>query len=249
MPKSPFKVIFKKELIPKVYFVTFQAEYDSGYRAGQFFSIEVANKEFRPYSTVHCSRTPPIYFPETKALPVLEEGEYVSFMISTKPGGIASEYFDKVENNQFTTGVGPSGSFRYYPNDRPKAFIATGTGLAPFVPMVEGILKNNPLADLSVFFGCWKISDNFCEQFFPNFYNKPAYPNFKIYILAEDIEGNPQSNFLKEGRVTTVVPATISEVKDSDYYICGHPAMCTAMEEVLKEHGCEDNVFSEKFGK
>jgi ferredoxin-NADP reductase len=243
MPKSNFKLVYKKSLIPKTYFLTFYTESELEFIPGQFFSLEVDPKTFRSYSTVQVSKNPPAYF--DTGLNKLEKGNYVSFMISTKPGGPASEFFDRVNVEQELIAIGPNGKFTLNKNNKPKAFIATGTGLAPFVPMIEDILQENKEAEIKLFFGVWNKESDFLSEFFKN---SQEYPNFKLYTVIDEATENIDEYNLA-GRVTTVVPNIISDVNTYDYYLCGHPAMVTAMSEVLEQNGAKDNVYMEKFGK
>lgn len=249
MPKMIFNLVFQKQLIPKVHFITFQTENELDFQAGQFFSIEVQPKVFRSYSTVEVSKTPPQFFSDSHSLSTLENGNYVSFMISTKPGGTASNFFEtEAKDGIHLEAIGPSGRFQLVQNAQNKVFICTGTGLAPFIPMIKNILADNQEASIQLFFGCWKISDNFVNQFFQEFLNNPKYPNFKIITVAEDLEGQSENEDLKLGRVTTVIPELLADFVTNDFYLCGHPAMVTDMETVLKSKGVLENIHLEKFG-
>jgi len=249
MPKMNFKLVFQTQLIPKVHFITFQTDSEIIFSPGQFFSIEVAPKVFRSYSTVEVSKQPPIFFSESQKLTVLEKGNYVSFMISTKPGGTASNFFETKVNEEISLeAVGPAGRFGMVSNPQGKVFICTGTGLAPFVPMIEGLLAENPDTKIQLFFGCWKLSDNFVSQFFQKFEDRIKYPNFKIITVAEDLEGQQENENLRSGRVTTVIPEILKDFVTNDFYLCGHPAMVADMESVLKNSGVTENIHLEKFG-
>ena len=168
-------------------------------------------------------------------------------MISTKPGGTASVFFDEITVGTKLNAIGPSGRFALVNNDKPKVFVATGTGLAPFISMVHTIIKTNPEAKLDVFFGCWDLSGNFVNRFYNDIVN--TTPNLRIFTVAEDLKGEPETETTKGGRVTTVIPEVISDFNGTDFYLCGHPAMVAAMEEVLRQNGAGDsNIIMEKFG-
>ena len=246
MPRLNFKLVHKKELISKTYFLVFQTDSEMDFKPGQFFSLEVAPKTFRSYSTVSVSKNPPTYF-ETN-LKTLESGFYISFMISTKPGGAASTYFEEIKIDQELSAIGPNGKFALNINNKPKAFVATGTGLAPFVPMIEKVLDKDKQAEIKLFFAVWNKESDFADQFFAKYLNQ-NYPNFKIYTVIDEATED-LDEFNLAGRVTTIVPKIVSEANTYDYYLCGHPAMVTAMNEVLEGlGGNNENIFMEKFGK
>lgn len=250
MPKLNLKLVNKYQIVPKVYFLTFLSNTKTQYIPGQFFSLEVETKNFRPYSVCYVSNKAPHFFQQTKSLLDLDEGEYISFMISTKPGGTASQYFENVQTDTEINAIGPSGRFSLHINDKPKVFIATGTGLAPFLPMIHEILAKNSLAKIDLFFGCWKYTDNFAPKFFVDVTDHTKYPNLRIFTVAEDLENQQETQTLLGGRVTTVVPDIIKDFTHTDFYLCGHPAMVTDMGAVLVSNGGieGENVFMEKFG-
>jgi len=249
MPKIKTKLIFKTKLIEKTYFLLYQTTTDFKYKVGQFFSLEVAPRTFRAYSVAYASQVAPDYFTETKNLPTLDTEKYVGFMISTKPGGLGSQYAETAEPYKSELNfMGPTGKFLLQDNDKPKAFIATGTGLAPFVPMIETVLNQNNQAKINLFFAAWNLASDFVKQFFEKYYNNPKFPNFQIYSVIDEFKPEELSEFVLGGRVTTEVPKVIPNLSDWDYYLCGHPAMVSAMEEVLIEKGVKDGIYKEKFG-
>jgi NAD(P)H-flavin reductase len=53
-----------------------------------------------------------------------------------------------------------------------------------------------------------------------------------------------------EGRVTTVIPKLIPNLADKNYYLCGHPMMVAAMNDVLVEEKVPaEKIVMEKFGR
>jgi ferredoxin-NADP reductase len=249
MPKSNFTLAFKKEIISKVYFLVFRSDIDLEYKPGQFISLEIAPKTHRAYSVCHVGKTVPSFIDLENDLQELSQGEYICFMISTKPGGTASEFFDNVKEGIELPAIGPSGKFGLKETDLPKVFVATGTGLAPFVPMIRGLLSEDPNSHIDLFFGSWTAKEDFAKKFFPRFNDSSSYPNFRIFSVPEDAQGNTSETII-EGRVTTAIPQVYDRLGDKEFYMCGHPAMVTAMEEVLKKAGVADNqIIMEKFGK
>lgn len=249
MPKINFKLVCKKQLIPKVYFLVFQSKSKVEALSGQFFSLEVGSKIFRSYSTVYADQKSPNFFEETQILPNLDDNSsYVCFMISTKPGGVASEYFEKIEVSQELMAIGPNGKFKLAENQNPKVFIATGTGLAPFVGMISDILEKDKNAKIKLFFGVWTKNDSFVKEFFKT-YPKSQYPSLEIYNIIDNSEGANLDEYNISGRVTTAIPEIVKDFKNTDFYLCGHPMMVTDMAKVLENLGAKENIYMEKFGK
>jgi all-trans-retinol 13,14-reductase len=247
MPKTQLTLLNKTELSPKVYLLTFKTEDDLTYAPGQFLSLEVEPKVNRPYSISYMGKKVPYFETSLQSLPTLTTGDYITLMISTKPGGTASTFFDNITVGTSLNAIGPAGRFKLIPNSKPKVFVATGTGLAPFVSMIHELVHQDPNTRLDVFFGCWDLSGNFVNRFFDDL--KTISKNLNIYTVAEDLKGESETDYLKGGRVTTVIPQTLNDFVDTDFYLCGHPAMVAAMEEVLKQNSATDtNIVMEKFG-
>jgi ferredoxin-NADP reductase len=245
MPRIQIQLANKTELAPKVYLLTFKTESEVDYIPGQFLSVEIEPKVNRPYSISYLGKNVPPFEKDT-TLSDLSTGNYISLMISTKPGGTASNFFDNIEVGAELAAIGPSGRFALIEDIKPKVFVATGTGLAPFVAMIHSLLNKNIEAKIDVFFGCWDLSGNFVNRFFDDI-SKSA-PNLKIYTVAEDLKGEPETDTIKLGRVTTAIPAIKQDFVNTDFYLCGHPAMVAGMEEVLRQQGAGDhNIVMEKF--
>lgn len=249
MAKINLNLVFKQQLIPKAYYLVFQTDAEIEFKAGQFFSLEVAPKAYRAYSVAYLGKKAPDFEISTN-LPNLESGNYVCFMISTKPGGIASGYFEKVEVGASLQAVGPSGKFATNQGSNGHVFVSSGTGLSPFVPMIEDLLEKNPENKIDLFFGCWVLTDNFADKFLGKFLHSPKYPNFRMIVVAEDLQGKLENAELYEGRVTTIIPKLIPNLVDKNYYLCGHPMMVAAMNDVLiAEKVPTEKIVMEKFGR
>jgi all-trans-retinol 13,14-reductase len=247
MPRIQINLINKTELSPKVYLLTFQTDSELIYSPGQFLSLEVEPKVNRPYSISYLGKTIPNFETSLESKKTLETGNYITLMISTKPGGTASAFFDNITIGTTLNAIGPSGRFGLIQNTKPKVFVGTGTGLAPFVAMVHQLVQQDPNIKLDVFFGCWDLTGNFVNRFFDNL--KFISHNLNIYTVAEDLMDQSETENLKGGRVTTAIPTILKDFVDTDFYLCGHPAMVAAMEEVLKQNGATDaNIVMEKFG-
>ncbi len=245
MPRTSFTLVNKTKLIEKVYLLTFKTEDELEFIPGHFFSMQVAPQVNRSYSTCYFSKKAPNFTPELESFPTLGNGFYVSFMISTKPGGEASRFFDNISEGQVISAIGPSGRFHLEESSNPKVFIATGTGLAPFVPMIKQAFEQNPDTKIKLFFGCYVLEDNFVNKFFEE-YSKND--NLEVYSVVENLDSVSTSENILSGRVTTAIPEIVTDYQNTDFYLCGHPMMVSAMEEVLKEKGASENIYMEKFG-
>jgi NAD(P)H-flavin reductase len=249
MPKHNLVLKSNLNISEKTQFATFFCKDKVDSKPGKFFSIEVEPGQRRAYSVVECSPTSPSFFSETKLLPKTEPGTYVSFLVSCKAGGHGSKFFENSKPGIEVSAVGPAGSFGLIESDRAKIFVATGTGLAPFVGMISQVLDGDNQAEVYLFFAVWTKPDDYAKLFFEKYSDQGKYPNFKIYTVVDRFEESDLEEFVKGGRVTTVIPEMISNLPDYDYYLCGHPAMVSSMEEVLLSYEVsKDQIKKEKFG-
>ncbi len=60
------------------------------------------------------------------------------------PGGIASSYLTQLEEGNEVHFLGPAGKFNLMENERPKIFLATGTGIGPVRSMIQKLQTNEP---------------------------------------------------------------------------------------------------------
>jgi ferredoxin-NADP reductase len=259
--KHTFNLVFKQQLIPKVWFLTYQTDTINDFQAGAYFSHQIpalnntpenpTQPVYRPYSTVCVDSKWHNFFDSETNYPEIEGKNYISFMVSTKPGGQASQFFDQVQTGTSLQVIGPAGEFRLIENDNPKVFITTGTGVAPFIAMIKKQLEIEPKSKIKVFFGVWVKADNFAPIFFKEILENPeTYPNFELFIVVDGFKPEDLDEKTFGGRVTTIVPENVDNFLNTDFYICGHPLMVADMQVVLEQKGCilGKNMFMEKFG-
>ncbi len=92
---------------------------------GQYVMLRVAPFEWRNYSIARA-----------------EDKRFV-LLVSTRTGGDGSIYARSVQLGAETEVELPFGTFQLQPNSHRRAFVATGTGLAPFLPMFAALAASN----------------------------------------------------------------------------------------------------------
>ena len=246
MPKSTITCLDKIELAPKIYLVKFGVDNKLEYFPGQFISMEVAPKEYRSYSLVSY---------QGELTSSTDFKSQIEFLVNTRSGGVGSQAIEKMQIGDTYNSLGPLGKFALVENENPKVFIATGTGLGPFIGMINSILKANPKADVKLFFGVYALEYDFTKRFFEDYLDQNKYPNFKIITCSDnfntdesqiDFETNQTSQYL--GKVTEIIVKIVSDFNSADFYICGNPYMVVDMEKTLLEKGAKDNIYTEKYG-
>ena len=130
---------------------------------------------------------------------------------------------------------GPFGYFLFHPSRHPAVFVATGTGIAPFVCMVRAGIRNVTLlhgaADADrAHYGQWLAGRvaNYRACLSSPRVEKPALPAFR-------------------GRVTDYIERHLSG-QNYDFYICGRPAMVRDVVGIIDRRFPEARVRMEIFG-
>ncbi|MFS8130789.1 MAG: FAD-dependent oxidoreductase [Candidatus Dojkabacteria bacterium] len=227
--KSNEKIIYKEKIAENIFFFKYSLPLDFEWKAGQYIGVGISNTYRRCYSIWEA-----------------KEG-VLTLLVDTKPGGLASQFFDDAEVGAENLILGPYGRFWVQETNFQKVFISTGTGIAPFYPMVkEALVKGNKVTFV---FGASSFTSEIAYPYFKEFLENE---NFK-YVQAitrntqEHIPDNQDKKVeVKFGRVTTVVPELNLDYKNCEFYLCGSPNMVDDMENVLREKGA-DKILHEKY--
>jgi ferredoxin-NADP reductase len=137
--------------------------------------------------------------------------------------------------------IGPNGKFLLQSGPRPKCFVASSTGLAPFVEIINQIVQVDPKTPILVYFGVWNPNDDFAGQFLSGF------ANVKLITCCDECPPEKLDQNTVLGRVTQVIPEQLGKsITDYDFYICGNQFMVEAMEKILIDLDCS-TIYMEKF--
>lgn len=201
------------------------------FRPGQFCSIRVAEGFFRAYSIASDYKN----FSEYK------------FLVSISHEGVGSNYFRNINIGDEVNFLGPNGHFFIKsPVAENIIFCATGTGVAPFIPMIEFLVDNKCDSKIAFIHGMkYENNLNFYKSIHEEF--KKKCPNFKSIFYVSKPE-NKSENF-NVGRITgEIKKLDLSKHKDTQFYLCGHPDMVQEITIYLLENGIsEENIISEEF--
>ncbi|HLG25813.1 MAG TPA: FAD-binding oxidoreductase [Candidatus Gracilibacteria bacterium] len=225
-------IVGKEKLAPDVYLFRLQMEKRLDYFPGQHVVLQVEPRVFRSYSIVE-----------------IENGEpaVMVLIVDVRPAGPASVFFENAREGSALNLVGAAlGRFIVHDNDCKKVFVATGTGLAPFIPMIKAALQSRPEAEITLFFGVRHLDEDYCARFYEGFANNAQrYPNFRIYPCISKPERDLPEGYL-EGRVTAHVPKMMKDFRETDFYICGNPAMVDELKGLLTQNGAT-KIHEEKY--
>jgi len=134
--------------------------------------------------------------------------------------------------------AGPTGNFILHEDQStPAVMIAGGIGITPFYCMIKDALHHQSSQSLFLFYGNQTPDDSaFLDELI---HLSHEHTNFKFIASMATPTSNWQGEvgFINDKMIKTYVP----NLKDPIYYICGSPAMVTALQELLVEMGVADD--------
>ncbi len=199
----------KRQLTPTIWQLDFELEVPiKDFAPGQFARLRVADWEWRDYSIAGL------------------DGAKVRLLISTKTGGHGSQFVIGAEPGTKTQIELPLGHYELAHNPHRKVFIATGTGLAPFLPMFQQLERDGALNRAELYFGCRTAAEDITLQFDP----MPA-----LVVRCVSREEPPPGRF--KGRVSEAIVSLAFDAACTDFYVCGAAAMVADCREVLQRRG------------
>ncbi len=198
----------KTALTPAIWRLEFELEEPIRFVPGQYAKLRVAPFEWRDYSIAAAS------------------GKRLTLLISNRTHGDGSNYADAVQPGDATEVEAPLGSYHLLSNGRRKVFVATGTGLAPFLPMFEQMAQAGELDTAELYFGCRTSVENITGAF-------ASVPERTVACLSRE-EAKP---CCMQGRVTKALTGLKFDPSTTDFYVCGSAAMVADYRTILERAG------------
>lgn len=226
MPPKVAKVVSNKNLTHDVIEITFESPEDFIFTAGQFINIKIDDKVppcFRAYSIASCPNHQSRCF--RLCLKVVENGRGSNWLKSLEPGASINY-------------IGPSGKFVFKESEKNALFIATGTGITPFISMIENQLNKGDKRKMHLVFGVRHVKGVIYKDFFKQLAENN--PNFTFDYTVSRPENDPWDG--KIGRVSHVLETIDLETGNSEVYICGLKEMINDVVALLKNKGFPDEA-------
>jgi len=166
----------------------------------------------------------------------------ISFLIKRIPGGVMSTWLESAQPGKKVELIGPLGSFYLRTVERPLLFLAGGTGLAPFLSMLEVLARADSQQKVHLIYGVTRDLDLVQVDAIEAYVAK--LPNFTYATVVADAD----SAHPAKGWVTQHMPAEALNDGDVDVYLCGPPPMVDAVRKYFDDNGVRPNSFHyEKF--
>jgi len=193
---------------------------------GQFISIQVSDSTFRSYSI--CSNE--------------DEKTKISIAVSVYHSGIGADFLKNLKIKDKVNFIGPSGRFALSDNLTDNIlFVATGTGISPFISMLYKLAKINFKSRIRLLFGYRSESDLFFIAELDVFKTKFIDFDYEIWLSQSEPSWNGFT-----GRVTDQISNYINT--NTQVYLCGNPNMIEdSMKILLEMNISKDNIYYEKY--
>lgn len=194
--------------------------------AGQYVNIEVPGTE------------------QTRSYSFANKGNQneLEFLIRIVPNGLMSEYLKNEAKVGASLNVtGPLGSFYLRQIEKPTLFFAGGTGIAPFLAMLESLAEEGNTNPITLYYGA-TTDENLVEMDRLKEFQSKLNFNFECCVSVQE-----SSNFPK-GFVTQWITKDNLTESDYDVYICGPNPMVEAVKQSLETEAIQySNFYLEKF--
>ncbi|MBP0048922.1 ring-hydroxylating dioxygenase ferredoxin reductase family protein [Marinobacterium sp. AK62] len=172
-----------------------------------------------------------------------EAAESVSFLIRVVPEGLMSTFMTaKAQVGDELVLRGPFGSFYLRDITRPVLMLAGGTGLAPFLAMLEKIQQQGCEQPVHLIYGVTQDADLVELEKLEAFANSIDHFTFSACVASDE------SEWPLKGYVTHHMKPEHLHDGDVDIYLCGPPPMVEAVNQYMQEQDIQPASFHyEKF--
>ena len=165
----------------------------------------------------------------------------MSFLIRRIPDGVMGTWLGRARPGDRVRVTGPMGSFYLRPVTRPLLFLAGGTGLAPFLSMLEVLAGQGSTERIHLVYGVTRDADLVLVDALEGF--AARLPGFGFTTVVADAG----SAHPRKGWVTGHMPGDLM-AGAFDAYLCGPPPMVDAVRGWFAEQGIAPASFHyEKF--
>lgn len=166
----------------------------------------------------------------------------LGFLIKKIPDGLMGGWLARARTGDRLNLTGPMGSFYLREGEGPLLFLAGGTGLAPFLSMLEVLARAGSRRDIHLIYGVTRDLDLVLVDQIAAYGRRLA--NFTFATVVAD----PASDHPRKGWVTQHMPEEMLAGPGVEVYLCGPPPMVDAVRHYLDQQGITPASFHyEKF--
>ena len=163
------------------------------------------------------------------------ERNSIRLTIEKVPGGKLTPYLhDTVKTGDVLDMSYPMGSFTYSEEDKSIVLMAAGTGIVPFMSMMDYCTQKNLDTKITLFYSCKTPEDILFRRRLKEL--QADYQNIKVCLtLTRDPEWKGHC-----GRIDRrFIAGNVNRITESTFYLCGSLEFVRAMAGMLKEMGVD----------
>jgi benzoate/toluate 1,2-dioxygenase reductase subunit len=166
----------------------------------------------------------------------------IGFLIKKIPGGVMGTWLTRAKPGDRLSLNGPLGSFYLRSGDAPLLFLAGGTGLAPFLSMLEVLAGEGSRRRVRLVYGVTRGEDLVLVEALDAFKSRLSGFEFTT-VVADAASSHP-----RKGWVTQHLPEDLATDSRTEVYLCGPPPMVEAVRDHFEATGITPARFTfEKF--
>ncbi len=199
------------------------------------FEIELSRPEAFEFEAGHTIRFLHQSMERYYSLLSAPQDPLLSLCVQHVPEGRFSPILAKAEIGAQFQFSGPHGYFTIKPSQRHPIFVATGTGIAPFVSFARSGIKN-----FTLFHEARTAEELYYQSFFKKtkstFY--PCLPSSKTTL--------PKPEGMFQGHVADCIKANLPR-QTYDFYLCGHGEMIRNVTLLVDDWYSGSSVYTEVF--
>ena len=223
------KLLSKISLTDNILECVYSVPEDFIYEPGQFVNVSVTPPFRRPYSVVEV------------------KDSKIKLIVNITNPGKGADYFRETKVSDETEIMGPLGRFTMKDTDYYKVFIASGVGVAPFIPMIKKLMDPNDgkIIKTTLYLGIRSLNDDvLARQYLIDLIEAD---NEFSYVRSVTKPEHDELEFF-EGRVTTLLREQFDfDVSQTEFYVCGGNDMVKEVKQILEGYGA-DKVYVENYG-
>lgn len=226
------QVDYRQDLTSDTYEIDLITKKPFYFIAGQFVTLKIPRPDGKGFT------------PRAYSIACLSRDDHtITLCIKKFPNGTASNYLYTVPRGTKIQTLGPTGDFVFKSETIQNVyFICTGTGIAPFISMLEAHLKSYRHIHFHMLFGVSFVNDLIFRDILSVHIRN--YKNFSYTLCVSRGKKDPS---VFHGRITDKL-ATMDLKTNGHYYICGNPDMVDDVSTLLKEQSIDDDqIFTEKY--
>lgn len=222
------KIVKKENLARDFWLVTLLFENDYLFAAGQYVSLKVtADGTRRSYSIAGAPN-----------------GKTLELMVDVAPMGVGSKYILGLNIGDSVEVLGPMGHFVLAEPTKNVLFVATGSGIVPFRPMIRELLEKRGFkGGVHLDWGMRHEEDLFWVDEFRKL--EKEYPNFTLDVVLS----KPTKDWYAcSGHVNDCLVKHRASWEGWEVYLCGSQQMIEEVATLLSGSGVRrEDIHFEKF--